>query len=276
MVQCLRSKRPVPHLLGAESVELRVLGAHNQESRTTRLVSLLVDDVLALDAGALTSTLSLPEQRRIEALLLTHRHYDHIRDLPILALNTLDCGATLPVYAPDDAILHLPGPLHGWRPLPRVHPSPPPRRPRASSFAPQWPLVEERVAGYRILPVAVPHRVPSLGYQVESQDGRRLFYSGDATSGLSRVWDSLDPHLMVLEVTWPNRMEERAMGRHLTPTLLRRELETYVAQRGALPPILQCISTPELETELRRELAEVARALQADITPAEEGMLLEV
>ena len=122
-------------------MELRVLGAHNQESRTTRLVSLLVDGVLALDAGALTSTLSLPEQRRIEALLLTHRHYDHIRDLPILALNTLDCGATLPVYAPDDAILHLQDRFMDGAPLPRLHPATHPGGPAAPAshrLAARW------------------------------------------------------------------------------------------------------------------------------------------
>ena len=256
-------------------MELRVLGAHNQESRTTRLVSLLVDGVLALDAGGLTSTLSLSEQRRIEALLLTHRHYDHVRDLPILALNTLDCGATLPVYAPDDAILYLQDRFMDGALYPAFTRRPTPEAPRLQ-LRTAWPLVEERVAGYRVLPVAVPHSVPSLGYQVESQDGRRLFYSGDATVGLSRVWGALDPHLMVLEVTWPNRMEERAMGRHLTPALLRRELEAYVAQKDALPPVLAVHLNPEWEAEIRSELAEVASALQADITPAEEGMVLEV
>ena len=256
-------------------MELRVLGAHNQESRTTRLVSLLVDGVLALDAGALTSTLTLPEQRRIEALLLTHRHYDHVRDLPILALNTLDCGATLPVYAPDDAILHLQDRLMDGALYPAFTRRPTLEVPRLR-LRTAWPLVEELVSGYRVLPVAVPHSVPSLGYQVESPDGRRVFYSGDATVGLSRVWETLDPHLMALEVTWPNRMEDRAVGRHLTPALLRRELEAYMAQKGDLPPILAVHLNPELETDLRRELAEVARALQADITPAEEGMGFEV
>ena len=256
-------------------MELRVLGAHNQESRTTRLVSLLVDGVIALDAGALTSTLTLPEQRRIEALLLTHRHYDHIRDLPILALNTFDCGATLPVYAPDDAILHVQDRLMDGALYPAFTRRPTPEAPRLQ-LRTAWPLVEEHVSGYRVLPVAVPHRVPSLGYQVESPDGRRLFYSGDVTAGLSRVWGALDPHLMAIEVTWPNRMEDRALGRHLTPALLRRELEAYLKQKGALPPILAVHLNPECEAEIRSELAEVARALHADITPAEEGMTLEV
>ena len=101
-------------------------------------------------------------------------------------------------------------------------------------------------------------------------------FAGDTSVGLSHAWGALDPHLLAIEVTWPNRMEKRALGRHLTPALLRRELEAYLAQKGALPPVLAVHLNPECEAELRAELAEVARALQADITPAEEGMVLEV
>ena len=66
---------------------IRFLGTHNAESRDSRLASLLIDGVLALDAGSLTSELSLDEQDKIKAVLLSHGHYDHIRDIPALAFN---------------------------------------------------------------------------------------------------------------------------------------------------------------------------------------------
>jgi ribonuclease BN (tRNA processing enzyme) len=40
-----------------------------------------VDDVLALDAGGLTSSLALSEQLGLKAVLITHRHYDHVKVL---------------------------------------------------------------------------------------------------------------------------------------------------------------------------------------------------
>ncbi len=40
-------------------MRVRILGAHNLESKETALTCLLVDDVIALDAGALTSNLPL-------------------------------------------------------------------------------------------------------------------------------------------------------------------------------------------------------------------------
>ena len=68
-------------------MEVKILGAHNAETKKTRLISLLIDNMLAIDAGALTSSLSLTAQRKIRAILLTHHHFDHVRDLVTLGMN---------------------------------------------------------------------------------------------------------------------------------------------------------------------------------------------
>lgn len=41
----------------------------------------LSDGVIALDAGGLTRSLTFDEQLAVEAVILSHRHFDHIRDL---------------------------------------------------------------------------------------------------------------------------------------------------------------------------------------------------
>ena len=46
-------------------MDITILGAHNTESEKTRLTSLLIDDVLAIDAGALTSSLSFGAQQNL-------------------------------------------------------------------------------------------------------------------------------------------------------------------------------------------------------------------
>ena len=51
-------------------MEIRILGAHNSESDTARLTSLLVDGTLAVDAGGLTSSLSFSEQAKVDNILL--------------------------------------------------------------------------------------------------------------------------------------------------------------------------------------------------------------
>ena len=68
-------------------MKVQVLGAHNTESQDTKLMSLVIDDILALDAGGLTSSLSFSAQLKLKAILITHQHYDHIRDIPAIAMN---------------------------------------------------------------------------------------------------------------------------------------------------------------------------------------------
>ncbi len=68
-------------------MEIQILGAHQFESKGARLTSLLIDGTLVIDAGGLTSALSVPEQKKIKTVLFTHHHFDHTRDLVTLAAN---------------------------------------------------------------------------------------------------------------------------------------------------------------------------------------------
>ncbi len=65
-------------------------------------------DALALDAGALTEALTLDEQGRLAAIVLTHAHLDHTASLPFLVENVFG-RATRPVEiaAPSDVLLSL-------------------------------------------------------------------------------------------------------------------------------------------------------------------------
>ena len=58
-----------------------------EDSVECRTCGSLLNDTVLLDAGTGGSRLYLHEQRRIQAVLLTHLHFDHIRDLPTLADN---------------------------------------------------------------------------------------------------------------------------------------------------------------------------------------------
>ena len=66
---------------------VRILGVHQSESRESALTSILIDDVLPIDAGSLSSRLSLAEQLQVRNVLLTHRHWDHLKDVPAFGFN---------------------------------------------------------------------------------------------------------------------------------------------------------------------------------------------
>ena len=84
-------------------MKIKILGAHNTETLRTRHTCLLIDDVLAVDAGALTSHLSARGLERLKAVILTHSHYDHIRDIPALAINLYLKTLSIDIYTHHEA-----------------------------------------------------------------------------------------------------------------------------------------------------------------------------
>lgn len=256
-------------------MEIKILGAHNQETATTRLTSLLIDDVLAVDAGSLTSSLSLSAQQRIESILLTHRHYDHIRDVATIALN-FHMQRTIKVYAIADTLNALSTHIINGEIYPKFAESPSPERATLKLLTLK-PYQPESIDGYRVLPVPISHGVPTVGYQITSEDGRSVFYSSDTGPGLSASWEHVSPNLLIIEATLPNRFEEYALdSQHLTPRLLKRELAEFQKLKGYLPPVVIVHMVAPFEGEIRDEIAQLARELDANINPGYEGMKVEV
>ena len=69
-------------------MELRVLGCHGGETPKHRTSSFLLDGRVAVDAGAVTSMLDARASRHtLEAVIVSHAHLDHVRDLATLADN---------------------------------------------------------------------------------------------------------------------------------------------------------------------------------------------
>ncbi|HEY8847905.1 MAG TPA: MBL fold metallo-hydrolase, partial [Thermoanaerobaculia bacterium] len=86
-------------------MRLKVLGAYGASDAEHNLTGYLIDDWLAIDAGTLTSKLSLAQQSRIQAVFITHSHADHIRDLPHLIHNRFSQSVPpLIVYAAKDVM----------------------------------------------------------------------------------------------------------------------------------------------------------------------------
>jgi len=254
-------------------MDIRILGAHNSESNTTSCVTFIIDGTLAVEAGGLTSRLTIEEQQKIDAVILTHHHLDHIRDVPAIALNFYRMGASLDVYSTtkvSDIIREhmLNNDIYpDFEKIPDSHPT--------LSFQEVEPLGLQWIDGHSILPVSVNHSRESVGYQVCDKQGKTLFYTGDTGPDLTECWRHVSPQLLISEVTFDDTYEEfaRKTG-HLTPHLLEQELLKFRELKGYLPEVMAVHMDARLEPEIRKELAAVAERLQAVITVAHEGMRL--
>lgn len=258
-------------------MEFRILGGHQVSSREGRATSFLIDGAIALDAGGLADGLTLAEQDRIEQILITHLHYDHVRDLPLVGLAALNRRRQIDVYCTMQVrqtlqkhLLCKPLWLDFFAGLD-------PDRPtfRHHNVKPGVPFL---LGELEITPIDNRHHtVPVTGFELRAPSGRRLLYTGDTGQGIRDVWPLVEPAVLITEVTFPDQLAQLAeQSGHLTPALLEHELRAFASLKGYLPRVVICHVNQMHEAIVVNELEGVARRLRAEIEIASEGMQIEL
>lgn len=256
-------------------MKLRLLGAHSVESAKTGFACVLVDNILAVDAGAITSHLTFEEQQQLKGVLLTHYHYDHIRDIPALGMNFYLHESCIDVYGTRTVSQALTTNLINDVLYPNYIKKPPEKP--AIIFHTIEAGRTETIAGYDVLPVKVNHAIPTVGFQITSADGKKVFVTSDTGPQLADCWKQVTPDLLIVETTMLNKQEESArMTGHLTAGLLRQELQSFKEINGYLPQVIATHINALDEKEIRAELEVVAKALNAVILPGYEGMRINI
>lgn len=256
-------------------MNITILGAHNNETNKARCTSFLIDGTLAIDAGGLTSSLTLEDQCRLKAILLTHGHFDHIKDIPLLALNLFRMNKSVEVYSHPGVYTTIKNHILNGSVYPPFHKLPAEKP--TINFHRITPFKEQKVGNYRVLAMPVNHTESTLGYRVSDAEGKALFYTSDTGPGFHESWQKLSFQLLIVETTFPNRDEDFArLTKHLTPNMLFAELAALQKLRGELPRIVVVHRDPPLQNEVKRELDVVAANLKATIMVATEGMQLQL
>jgi 3',5'-cyclic-nucleotide phosphodiesterase len=239
-------------------MELRVLGCHGGETPRHRTTAFLIDDRLAVDAGSLTSQLELSDQARLSAVVVSHSHLDHVRDLATVADNRcqLDCEP-LTVAATKATLDNLRKHFFNDRLWPDFTVIPDPERP--TIVYREIPLEQTTdLLSYRITAIAVDHTVECAGFIIDDGKGA-LGFSGD-TGPTSRLWERLNAErnlkALLMEVSFPDREQELAtVSGHHTPRTLDVDLKKYKAPAD-LATLLYHIKPP-FESEVERECAKL-------------------
>ena len=228
-------------------MRIRVLGAHGGSTPRHRQTSFLVGDALALDAGALTQTLSLEEQGRLVAVLLTHAHLDHTASLPFLVENVFGRpGRPIEIAAPDDVLLSLRAHLFNdaiWPDFSRL----PDHHEPTVTFRTLVPGVPADVGGIAVTPIPVTHVVPTYGYLLD--DGAAsVVFSGD-TAPTEAIWAAAraarNLRAAFVECSFPDELAAIAeASKHLTPATLRAEVAKLPA---GIPVFLYHMKPPMVD-----------------------------
>jgi len=235
-------------------VKFTVLGCSGGELPRHRTTCFLVDGRLAIDAGALTQGLELEALLEVDDILLTHSHFDHVKDVPLLADLLVGRRKTpVRVHASPECARALREDVFNDRLWPDFTRIPDERHPVISirEFDPRRPF---RIGPYYIRPVPVVHPVESMGYIVS--DGRASFAISGDTGPTDRFWERVNAEkklsAVLVELSFPNALQELAdVSGHLTPRTLQAELAKLT--RNGYPVLLYHLK-PAYAAELKREV----------------------
>jgi cAMP phosphodiesterase len=208
-------------------MKVKILGCSGSEAIGHNPPGFLVNNVMMLDAGTITSALTVEAQSKITDVLISHTHLDHIKSLLFLADNIIG-RIKKPVNIraiPEviDAIrTHLMNNII-WPDFTKI---PTPANP-VLAYAPMQVGEEISVAGMKVKAVPMNHPVPAVGFLVS--DAKSSFiYSAD-TGPNEKLWDEAarakNLTAIIVDTSFPNGLEGIASASgHFTPAQLHADL----------------------------------------------------
>jgi ribonuclease BN (tRNA processing enzyme) len=212
-------------------MRLRVLGCSGSIAAGSRTTSFLLDDDVLVDAGTGVGDLTLDELARIDHIIVTHSHLDHVLGIPLLADSVLRRRLAAPRFSPitvhalPETLAALRAHLFNdvlWPDFTRL---PSAEQPILSLRALQVGQ-ELTLGGKRIEVLSARHTVPACGYAVHTPRGLWVF-TGD-TGPNPALWERLRGQRiaqLVIETAFSD--DERALAEvslHLSPAMLGAEL----------------------------------------------------
>jgi ribonuclease BN (tRNA processing enzyme) len=216
-------------------MKVRVLGCSGAIAHGCRTTSFLLDDDVLIDAGTGVGDLSLQEMARVQHVLLTHSHLDHIAALPLM----LDAVAKLKLaaQAPPLQVHALPATIQALKThifnnliWPDFSAIPNAENP-LMRFVPIEVGQELSVGGKKIEVLPAVHTVPAVGYAASADSGYWVF-SGD-TERNPAFWqrvNQLAVAMLIIETAFSDQEKDLAQrSQHLSPSVLATELDHIAA-----------------------------------------------
>src|ERR1019366_10437232 len=218
------------------------------------LTSYVLNDCVAIDAGALGFYRGPQEQATIRHVFLSHTHMDHLASLPIFLENVAGLSAAPVILHASEAVQEcLRQDLFAGRLwanfLELTHDNKP--FVTLKTLESGCPV---EVEGLRITPVAVHHVVPTLGFIIEDQTAAIVIASD--TGPTEEIWhrarQKANLKAVFLEATFPDEHQSLAdLTMHHTPASFVREMQKIPALAKFLAVHLKARFRESVLQELR-------------------------
>jgi len=211
---------------------VQVLGCSGSIAAGCRTTSFLLDDDILIDAGTGVGDMPLDALARIEHILISHSHLDHILSIGLLADSVMRERRATPrgpiqVHALPETLAALRTHIFNGVIWPDFTRLPSAEQPMLSLV----PLAVGEVLelnGKRIEVLSAAHTVPAVGYAVDGGPAGWWVFTGD-TGPNPALWERLaQMHVAHLVIETAFSDEERQLARisrHLCPAALGHELQ---------------------------------------------------
>jgi ribonuclease BN (tRNA processing enzyme) len=204
---------------------MQILGANGSKSPTTNLTSFLITDEITVDCGNLINGLG-DNIVNIKHIVLTHTHFDHISDLPIMLDSYYShFSDTIKIYStkPNIEILRK-NIFNGdiWPDFSKIslHSS----KDKVIEFVELEYNQTYKIGGVDFIPFENNHMEGSCGYIINDE----LMITSD-TYRCDNIWNILNTkttiNKLITEVSFPSSLDTLAkVSKHYTPEILAEEL----------------------------------------------------
>ena len=219
-------------------MKVKVLGCSGSEAIGHNPPGFLVNGTVMLDAGTITSALTVEEQSRITDVFISHTHLDHIKSLLFLADNIIGRikkpVSIRSIPAVLDAISkHLMNELI-WPDFTKI---PTPKDP-VLAYKPFAAMRPVKAAGLTVKAIPMNHPVPAVGFLVN--DGKTSFLYTADTGPNEGIWREAararNLKGIIVDTSFPNSLGMIAdVSGHFTPAQLAADLAK--AKIGTAVPI---------------------------------------
>lgn len=188
------------------------------------LVTYLINDRVAIDAGSIGLLTDLRRQEQVEHVFVTHQHIDHIATLPILLENVYEPGPkSIEVLSSKSVLDLLQKDLFNGRIWPDFFALSTPEDPFLITTHLEAGQPVHR-CGLAVTPVPVSHAVPTLGLIVD--DGQAVVAFPSDTGPTEELWEHLNGlkrlDAVFLEISFPDSLAGLAetSGHHCTKSFV--------------------------------------------------------